>query len=110
MRETVFVSAVGLKVASVNRRGVDARWRSDGKELFYVAPDRKLMSVEVKSGSSFEAGIPRVLFRSRAMMGTTYARYAVKADRRRFLVISEIERVESPPATVVLNWTAGMKK
>ena len=85
------------------------RWRGDGKELFYLAPDRKLMAVEVKAGTSFETGIPRALFQTRTMVGS-FTRYAVTADGRRFLINSEMEEVISAPATVVVNWTAGVKK
>jgi len=43
--------------------GIEPRWRGDGKELFYLAPDRRLMAVGVKSaGDRLEAGIPRALF------------------------------------------------
>ena len=42
--------------------GHHPQWRSDGKELFYCSTDRKLMSVDVKLGGAFEAGLPKTLF------------------------------------------------
>jgi Tol biopolymer transport system component len=39
-----------------NSGGTSPRWRRDGKELFYLSLDGKLMAVEVKAGSTFEAG------------------------------------------------------
>jgi hypothetical protein len=45
--------------------GMFSRWRRDGTELFFHAPDGKLMAVPVKAGSSFEAGIPVTLFDTR---------------------------------------------
>ena len=42
--------------------GLLADWRNDGKELFYISGDQKMMSVEVKPGSNFEAGVPQALF------------------------------------------------
>ena len=42
--------------------GTDPRWRGDGKELFYVASDGKLMSVDISAKPVFEAGAPRPLF------------------------------------------------
>ena len=42
--------------------GSEPRWRRDGKELFYLAPDGKMMAVDVKAGSTFEAGVARPLF------------------------------------------------
>jgi hypothetical protein len=93
-------------------------WRRDGKELFYISADSKLMSVEVAAASeTFQAGIPKALFAAPIWGGgTTYiniTRYDVTADGRKFLINSlptETTSVPSPPITVVLNWQAGLKK
>jgi Tol biopolymer transport system component len=93
--------------------GEEPRWRGDGKELFYLGPDRKLIAVEVKTaGGRFEAGIPRELFTTRAATFHVAfsALYAVTADGQRFLINTEGEEAVSHPATVVINWTAGLKK
>src|SRR5262249_12095065 len=45
--------------------GVTPRWRADGKELFYISLDRKLMAVDITAAAKFEAGIPRPLFTMR---------------------------------------------
>ena len=46
-----------------NGGGAQPHWRRDGKELFYLIADRKLMAVEVNGSSgTFEAGIPGALF------------------------------------------------
>jgi hypothetical protein len=69
------------------------------------------MSAEVKSeGRRFEAGIPRTLFPTRAAVADLHEVYAVTADGQRFLIITEGEEAVSQPATVVMNWTAGLKK
>jgi serine/threonine protein kinase/Tol biopolymer transport system component len=44
--------------------GVEPRWRRDGKELFYLSLERKLMAVEVKSAPTFESGAPKELFQT----------------------------------------------
>ncbi|HYM13462.1 MAG TPA: protein kinase, partial [Bryobacterales bacterium] len=99
--------AGGKWLISSNGGGVP-RWRRDGKELFYLAPDNKLMAVEVKAeAAALQPGMPQPLFQTRAT-GFTF-RYAVTADGRRFLVISEGEQATSAPATVVLNWNTGLK-
>src|SRR5258705_3614133 len=41
-------------------------WRRDGRELFYIAVDRKLMVVDVKLGATFEASVPKELFGTRS--------------------------------------------
>ena len=87
-------------------------WRRDGKELFYVSPDRKMMAVEVKGeGATFERGVPKVLFdlRVRSFIDPQ-ARFAVTADGQKFLVNNTIGETTSAPIAVVLNWTADLKK
>ena len=83
-------------------------WRRDGRELFYRAPDGKLMAVPVGPGADFAPGTPVALFDLRAAIGAlgigTF--YDVAPDGR-FLINMPVERV-SPPATVVLNWRAGI--
>lgn len=86
--------------------GVVPRWRRDGKELFYLSLEQKLMAVPVSSGATFQAGAPRPLFQTRA---TGFLRYDVTADGQRFLVNTAIEQPASLP-TVVLNWTAEFKQ
>lgn len=64
-KNEVYVSsfpAPGGKVLVSTNGGVQPRWRRDGKELFYVTPDRKLMAVSVKEGSATEFGAPKFLF------------------------------------------------
>ncbi len=90
--------------------GVEHCWRRDGKELFYLAPDRKLMAVQVKAGAGFQAGIPRPLFQTRVAGFSFLGRYAVTADGQRFLISSEAEGAAGEPATVILNWPAALKK
>jgi Tol biopolymer transport system component len=83
-------------------------WRRDGRELFYRASDGTLMAVPVAPGADFEAGAPIPLFKPRAVEGPlgvgTF--YDVALDGR-FLINIFVERT-SPPATVVLNWRAGI--
>jgi hypothetical protein len=85
--------------------GTAPRWRSDGKELFYLAPDGKMMTVEVTTGREFRVGTPTPLFQtpSGAIVGD------VSADGKRFLLTTPVGPSHSPPFTVVLNWTAGTK-
>jgi len=93
--------------------GYQPRWRGDGKELFYVAPDKKLMVVTVKAeGNSFELGAPQPLFDMRIgnlpLTGSPF--YDVTRDGRRFIVSTAVEESAPTPMTVVLNWNAGLKQ
>jgi len=89
--------------------GTQPRWRRDGKELFYLAPDRKLMAVTVKPGATFDADVPRALFQTELPVYALRQSYAVSADGQRFLLNTSPEG-GSPPLTVVLNWPALLKK
>jgi eukaryotic-like serine/threonine-protein kinase len=89
--------------------GMQPRWRRDGKELFYLAPDRKLMAVTVKSSTTFEVDSPRPLFQTMLDPTTFRQAYEVSADGNRFLMNTPIETA-SQPLTVVLNWPALLKK
>ena len=88
--------------------GSQPRWRRDGKELFYLAADRKLTAVEVKGGSTFETGARRALFQPR-ISGFSND-YVVGADGQRFLVNTLAEETTAIPVTVVVNWPAEVKR
>lgn len=92
--------------------GSDAVWRHDGKELFYLGVDRKIMSVRVNSGAPFESDVPRPLFDTQvgALNPDYRNQYAVSNDGNRFLVNDLSEGSSSSPITVVLNWTQMLRK
>ena len=88
--------------------GQDARWRGDGRELFYTAPDGNMMAVTVDgSGPSFKViGDARRLFPFRKV-NARWA-YDVTRDGQRFLVITADDRAPTP-MSVVLNWTSDLE-
>jgi Tol biopolymer transport system component len=90
--------------------GSDAHWRADGKELFYRAPDQKVMAVEIKTGAAFEVGVPRALFLGRFQPGNARNRYVPSADGQRFLLVAPLGRDAMAPTTIVLNWFASIGK
>ncbi len=90
--------------------GRDPHWRADGKEFFYLSGDDKLMAVEVNStGPTFETTTPTALFGAR-LTGFPGTDYAVGADGQRFLLNAPYTGPVSTPITVVLNWTAALKR
>ncbi len=90
--------------------GYEPRWRGDGREIYYLSEDRKLMAVPVGPGPSF--GVPKPLFQTRVPAGVDALRthYVPTRDGQRFLVNTEIGDPAPNPITVVLNWTAGLKR
>jgi Tol biopolymer transport system component len=93
--------------------GVQPVWRNDGKELYYLALDGKIMAAEVKPGSDFSAGLPVPLFDSGLRPeGLTESRssFVVTPDGQRFLVNTNAEEAARVPITVVVHWTSELKK
>jgi Tol biopolymer transport system component/predicted Ser/Thr protein kinase len=90
--------------------GYEPRWRADGREIYYLSEDRKLMAVSVGPGPSF--GVPAPLFQTRVPAGVSANRthYVPSRDGKRFLVNTQSGDASPEPITVVLNWTAGLGK
>ena len=87
-------------------------WRADGKELFYLDLDRRLMAVPITTGAGVDVGVPRPLFQTRVFgfnLISVSSPYDVATDGRRFLINSLPEEVEEAPITVGVNWQAGLK-
>lgn len=108
----VYVEALplpGRKWTISTDGGYEPRWRADGRELYYLSEDRKLMSVAVLPGPSF--GKPQILFQTRVPAGVSAFRthYVPSRDGQRFLVNTQSDELIPPSITVTLNWTAEAK-
>jgi eukaryotic-like serine/threonine-protein kinase len=90
--------------------GSEPRWRADGREIYYLSEDRKLMAAAMGPGPSFDT--PKPLFLTRAVTASTGFRmhYVPSRDGRRFLVNTQSGDAAPTPITVELNWTAGLKR
>ena len=93
------------------RGGHSPRWRRDGRELYYVEPGGRLMTVPVAAGNdAFSPGAPEPLFQHEGFDGSPQAAFAgfaydVSPNGTRFLVAVPTSDVEPPPPTIVmLNW------
>jgi dipeptidyl aminopeptidase/acylaminoacyl peptidase len=87
-------------------------WSRDGQELFFISRDRQMMATTVKTdGAEFEFTPPVALFKTRTVYGyATFREFDVTPDRQRFLVGTLIGEPKSANPTVILNWTAALKK
>jgi eukaryotic-like serine/threonine-protein kinase len=95
----------GNKVQISSDGGDKARWSRDGKELFFIGPDRKMMAVPVRSGAILQAGQPRALFDSH--IGEDFnVRFDVAKDGRFLIPV----QVSTAPINVIVNWPATLKK
>ncbi|MFI5184643.1 MAG: protein kinase [Vicinamibacteria bacterium] len=85
-------------------------WRGDGRELYYLAPNAKLMVVPVEKGPGFTTGTPQALFQARFAPLVARGLYRPTPDGQRFLILSPLGRDAMQPATVILNWTSGIQQ
>jgi len=86
--------------------GVMPRWRRDGKELFYISPDSKMMAVPVSTRPVFQSGTPQALFDSEIVdtgIRTGPLSWDLAPDGKRFLIISP-SSTDTSSLTVALNW------
>jgi hypothetical protein len=90
--------------------GVQPRWRRDGRELFYVAPDSTMMVVTVAAGATPTIGTARALFKtSLSPPELGWSEFDVTLDGQRFLIL-EPARARPQVFTFLVNWTEGLHK
>ncbi len=82
-------------------------WSRNGRELFYIAADRKLMVGRVKDGDHFETGEPAPLFETH-QSPTRF--FDVSPDGRRFLLVDPLPDPVIPPMTLLVNWAAALRR
>jgi len=83
------------------------RWRRDGKEIFYLGPDKTLMSVRITPrGAKLDLGEPHALFRIN--LGYYIFPYDVSPDGKRFIVNTATPE-NAAPITLVENWQSDFK-
>ena len=91
--------------------GIQPKWRSDGKELYYIAPSGQLMAVPLSYGAGVEPGPPVALFpiSAETTTGAFWHQYDVTRDGQRFLVNARMGGATGP-MTVVIDWPASLKQ
>jgi eukaryotic-like serine/threonine-protein kinase len=89
--------------------GVQPQWRPDGRELFYLSTDSKLMAVETRPGATLQSGMPRVLFQTAFPAVTNLQHYAPSRDGQRFYGIEPQSNTAAEPIYVIVNWPALVK-
>ena len=91
--------------------GRDPKWSRDGKEIYFIGPNNRLLAVDVTSEPTISLGTPHVLFRSVSWDADRYGcNYDVSADRQRFYIRRTSGASELPATTVVVNWMERFKK
>ncbi len=89
--------------------GKSVRWKADGKELYYLALDNRLMAVAVKAqGGTVVPGTPEALFQTNIVPDTFKPEYDVARDGR-FLINTQLEDASSEPIHLLMNWKPPVK-
>jgi len=89
--------------------GTEPRWREDGRELFYLAPDGAVMAVSAQPGPrAVRLGRPEKLFRVPQLRarGLYINNYDVSDDGQRFLMTAPQTSGHPSPLTLIVNWPA----
>jgi hypothetical protein len=97
--------------------GFYPRWNRNGKEIFYISEDGKLMSVRTHfDAGSLEDQTPEPLFQLRLaslyLSGTGNGTpYDVAPDAQRFLILqTESQNSSGTPITVIVNFPSALKQ
>ncbi|MGH9716794.1 MAG: protein kinase domain-containing protein, partial [Candidatus Acidiferrales bacterium] len=105
---TADASGAGAKWQVSYGGGQEPRWSADGKELYYLTTDWKVMEVDVTTNPVFQAGTPKLLFQAPQQPSTTDGDYTT--DGKKFLFLAPSQQTTQAPFTVVSNWQAGLKE
>ncbi len=113
-RSEIFVQpfpASGNRWQISNNGGRAPAWRGDGKEIFYVSEDNKLVAADVKTGNGFEVGIPKPLFDVMELGAVSFGNvnFAPSLDGQQFLITHQREAAASLQYVVVQNWASEKK-
>jgi Tol biopolymer transport system component/predicted Ser/Thr protein kinase len=93
--------------------GEQPRWGSDGKELFYLSSDGKMMAAPVTTGTKFNPSTPVALFQTtprQPVSSSDLFVYDVSRDGQRFLINTRVKQAETEPMSVILNWPEKLNK
>ncbi len=83
------------------------QWGRDGKELFYLSADGRLMALPFRANPTLQTGAPVALF---TVEGKPWLNFALSVDGKKFLAVVPETAADEQPMTVVVNWTAGIPK
>ena len=93
-----------------NAGGHFALWRRDGRELFYISLENKIISAEVAThDASLVIGKITPLFQA-SSVSTTGWPYDVSSDGKKFIITTQPDEKTAEPLTLIVNWPALLKK
>ena len=104
--------ASGSKLQVTTKGGKQPRWRGDGKELFFLTPDNRLMAASVAvTAKGLEFGAPAQLFDARLqVIAPLRFSYDVTRDGKNFVLVMEYESPSSNRINLLVNWEAALRR
>jgi Tol biopolymer transport system component len=84
-------------------------WDASGRQIYYLSPERKMMSVPVALGASFDAGSPVALFEAH-VRDIPFRQYAVTRDGSKFLLNRSVSEEGTRPMTLIENWSSQLER
>jgi hypothetical protein len=108
VRKEVFVTAfpsTGTKWQISTGGGSKPRWSPEGRKLFYLSADRRLMEVEANTrAAAFESSTPKPLFQTSFSFADDRVGYAVGPGGAEFLLSSGVSTPDASALTMLVNW------
>lgn len=99
---------VGTAVRVSTKGGAQVRWRPDGRELFYIALDGRMMAapIQLHADDQVVVGIPVPLFGTRVgrVITPVGTQYAVSPDGQRFIMNTVVGHIGPTPIRLIVNW------
>ena len=92
-----------LKFQISTNGGVQPIWSRNGREIFFLGLDGKVMSTPVAIAPRFTSGVPHALFQANADILYVHNSYEPSADGQRFIVAT-YAGAQAPPLAVIVNW------
>jgi len=89
--------------------GGEPHWRADGQELFYLASDNRLMSIDTTT-PDWQRSKPTPLFAVSVPDIDGFSDYAVAPDGQSFVLNVFLSDAVTPPLDVVVNWLPLLRK
>jgi serine/threonine-protein kinase len=87
--------------------GTQPLWRRDGKELYFVDPERRIVAVPIQQGHTFVAGRPEVIADGSRVINPPSIvgrMYDVSHDGQRFLIVKDPSAGQNQEIVVVQDW------
>jgi eukaryotic-like serine/threonine-protein kinase len=103
-------SGTGAKWQVSYGGGQSPQWSADGKQVYYLTLDSKVMEVNVTTSSAFQSGTPKLLFQApQHPLSLATGDYTIDGEKFLFLVPKQTSQTQAP-FSVVLNWQGMLKQ